>query len=85
MIRGKNGEEQGGWCSQEVREWYGVGLWKEIRKDWHLISSRLSFVVGNERRVKFWKDKWCGVIPLCDSFPTLFALVVSKEAWVKDV
>ena len=42
-------------------------------------------MVGNKRRVKFWKDKWCGVIPLCDSFPTLFALVVSKEAWVKDV
>ena len=33
MIRGKDGEEQGGWCSQEVREGYGVGLWKEIRKD----------------------------------------------------
>ena len=25
--------EGGGWCAYEVREGYGVGLWKEIRKD----------------------------------------------------
>ncbi|RVW29063.1 hypothetical protein CK203_091577 [Vitis vinifera] len=31
------------------------------------------------------KDKWCGATPLCDSFPSLFALTISKEAWVKDV
>ncbi|RVW40434.1 Protein arginine N-methyltransferase 2 [Vitis vinifera] len=36
-------------------------------------------------RVKFWKDIWCGDKPLCVSFPSLLALVVSKDAWVKDV
>ncbi|KAL6322348.1 hypothetical protein AAG906_007901 [Vitis piasezkii] len=33
-------------------------------------------------RVKFWKDRWCGAAPFCVSFPTLFALAVSKDAWV---
>ena len=56
MIRGKYGEKQGGWCSKEVRDVYSVRLWKAIRKEWHVVSSRLSFVVGNGQRVKFWKD-----------------------------
>ena len=47
VIRGKYGEEHGGWCSQEVRKGYGVGLWKTIRKLGHLVSSSFSFVVGN--------------------------------------
>ena len=51
-------------------------LWKAI--------SRLSFVVGNGQRVKFW-DRWCGAAHFRVSFPTLFALTVSKNAWVKDV
>ena len=35
--------------------------------------------------MSFWRDKWCGDLPLCDSFPSLFALPVSKEVWVKGV
>ncbi|RVX18485.1 hypothetical protein CK203_006665 [Vitis vinifera] len=50
VIRGKYGEEQGGWCSWDVREGYGVGLWKAIRKLGHIVSSRLSFVVENDQR-----------------------------------
>ena len=36
-------------------------------------------------RERFWKDKWCGVASLCDSFPALFAIATSKQALVKDV
>ena len=64
---------------------YGVGLWKAIRKVRHIVSSRLSFVVGNGQMVSFWKDTWCGDTPLCASFPSLFALAKPKETWVKDV
>ena len=35
--------------------------------------------------VKFQKDRWCGVAPFHVLFPTLFALVVCKDAWMKDV
>ena len=85
VIRGKYGEEQGGWCSKEVRDGYGLGLWIAIRRKWHVVSSRLSFVVDNGQRVRFWKDRWCGDSPFCFDFPTLFAIATSKDARVKDV
>ena len=37
------------------------------------------FEVGNETRVKFEKDRWCGEQPLFEIFPSLFALSNSKE------
>ena len=70
---------------KEVRGGYGVGLWKAIRREWYVVSGRLSFVVGNGQRVRFLKDRWCGDSPFCVTFPTLFALAASKDAWVKDV
>ena len=32
VINGKYGEEEEGWYSREVREGFGVGFWKAIRK-----------------------------------------------------
>ena len=32
IIKGKFGEEKGGWRSGVVKEPYGVGVWKEIGK-----------------------------------------------------
>ena len=57
---------------------------KAIRRWWPLVSSSLSFVVGNGMRVKFRKDAWCGGTHLSIAFPTLFALADSKEAEVRD-
>ena len=37
------------------------------------------------RRVSFWKDVWCGEEALGRSFPTLFNMVVNKDALVRDV
>ena len=85
VIRGKYEEDRGGWCSHEVREGYEVRLWKTIRKLGHLVSIRLSFVVGNGQRMSFRKDKWCGTSSFCEYFPSLFAFTASKEAWVSDM
>ena len=85
VIRGKYEEDRGGWCSYEVREGYEVRLWKTIRKLGHLVSIRLSFVVGNGQRMSFRKDKWCGTSSFCEYFPSLFAFTASKEAWVSDM
>ena len=63
-----------------MRDSYGVGLWKAIRLLWELVSSITLFVVGNGRRVKFWRDRWCCDEPLCVSFPSLFTLV----SWVAE-
>ena len=49
------------------------------------MQNKVVFFVGDDRRVKFWKDKWCGNFAFCDSFPSLYALVASKEAWLVDL
>ena len=61
----------GGWCSGDSRESHGVGLWKAIRKGWMKFSKRVAFKVGDGRRVRFWKDRWCGEDSLEEAFPRL--------------
>ena len=73
-----------GWSSRGVREGYGVGLWKEIGKEGSLLLNNVSFSMGDGKRVRFWKDIWCRSNSHCEAFPFLFALAVSKEAWVAD-
>ena len=65
-----------------MREGFGVGFWKEIRKEGSLMQNKVVFSVGNGRKVKFWKDKWCGSFALCNSFPSLYAFAAFKEAWL---
>ena len=84
FIKGKYEEVEGGWCSKEVCDGYGVGLWKAMRKLWAMFNTKVSFCVANGRRVKFWKGRWCGNDLLCESFPSLFALASSKEVWVAE-
>ena len=53
--------------------------------DWNIVGTRISFSVDNGRKVRFWRNRWCGDSPLSVSFPTLFALAIDKEAWVVDI
>ena len=39
------------------------------------MKSNFVFSMGDGRRVRFWKDRWCGDDTLSLSFPSLFALV----------
>ena len=61
-----------------------MGVWKAIRKYWESIRSRSCFIIGNGRKVKFWKDLWCEDQALKDVFPNLFQLAVNKDRWVFD-
>ncbi|RVW99516.1 putative ribonuclease H protein [Vitis vinifera] len=75
------------WCYANERE----AFWKQVisqkygveEGDW--CTRPLAYQVGSGWRVKFWKDKWCGDEPLCESFPYLFSISLSKDAWVSDV
>ena len=49
------------------------------------MSGRLAYQVGNEQRVRFYINKWCGYESFCESFSSLFTLSSSKEAWVANV
>ena len=83
--RRKFRESQGGWCSGECRNSFGIGLWKEIRKGWDMVRLNAKFVVGVGSRVRFWKDVWGGEEALCITFPTLFSLAVRKDALIREV
>ena len=40
--------------------------------------------MADDKRVRFWKDIWYGNSSLCEVFPSLFDLAVSKDACVTD-
>ena len=69
VIRRKYEEILGGWCMCEIRGGCGIGIWKEIRKEWKTLLPNAMFLVGDGRRGSFWKDFWCGEEALCTSFP----------------
>ncbi|RVW51870.1 putative ribonuclease H protein [Vitis vinifera] len=66
VIRGKYGEEQGGWSSKEARgEGHGVGLWKTLRKEWEVV--KIFFVALNRKQIQqgvddrvIWRETNCG-------------------------
>jgi hypothetical protein len=59
VIHSKYGSLPGGWTSATIPGPYGVGLWKNIRKDWVHFAQYLRFEVGDGTRIKFWTDSWC--------------------------
>lgn len=62
-----------------VREGNGVGVWKAIIKGWDVLKSMFCFIVENERRVKFWKDRCCDDLSLEEAFLMLFFIASNKE------
>ena len=84
IISSKYDLQDGGWCSKGVRDCYGVGVWKAIRNGWESFHSHSCFFVGDDTRVKFWKDLWCENQSLEEAFPTLFNLSVNKDSWVAE-
>ena len=67
-------------CSRALREGYGVVLWKVIWSGLKEFNNRVGFRVGNDRRVRFWNDRWCEEELLVLAFPMLFSIATDKEA-----
>ena len=82
VIVGKFGEEEGGWTTREVRESYGMGLWKDIRKGWEEVFPRTCIRIGNGRRTRFWWDFWVGDSKLKDFFPLLYRIATHNSVVV---
>ena len=78
-------EDFGEWCSGDINGGLGVGLWKEIKKEWPQLFQNTYFVLGNGRRISFWKDVWCGEEALSLTFPNLFRMTAQKDARVADL
>ena len=85
VIRSKFGEDYGGWSSGDIKGGFGVGLWKEIRKEWIHLFQNTYFALGDGSRISFWKDAWCGEEALSLTFPNLFRLTAQKNAKAVDL
>ena len=82
VIRGKCGECKGDWCTLDTRGGFGF-----LEGNFDLLAVLVAICplrFGNGQRIKFWKDVWLVNTPLQVSFPLLFALAESKEAWVRE-
>ena len=64
---------------------FGVGLWKDIRREAQQLKQDCNLMLSDGGRIRFWEDKWFGEIPPCDQFPTLYAVAASKGAKVGEV
>ena len=58
---------------------------RKSAKEWPLLLQNSAFSLGNGRRIRFWKDVWCGEEVLCSLFPSMFSLAVQKDAMVSDM
>jgi hypothetical protein len=74
----------GGWCSKEVGDSFGFGVWKSIRRGWDAFAVHVRYEIGNGSKVLFWHDVWCGEIPLKTLFSELFLIARGKDAWVEE-
>ena len=82
MVDLKYGSLWGGWCFLEPGGAFGMGLWKYIRKGWETVKGFTRHVVGDETRISFWHDLWCGDSVLKVAFPVLFGIACVKNAFV---
>ena len=62
-----------------------MGLWKNISRLARQLKQNCVFALGKGNRVKLWEDTWCEEGPLCELFPSLYALADSKGAMAADV
>ena len=69
------GSEGGVWC----------GVLEGNQEGRVSIAKQIIFSMGDGRRVRFWKDKWCRNNALFGYFPSLYALAAFKEACLMEL
>ncbi|GMP50653.1 hypothetical protein CsSME_00017186 [Camellia sinensis var. sinensis] len=79
VIAAKFGVDSRDWRTRKVTRFHGRGLWRGIWFWRDEFWDRVHFRVGNGKRVRFWRDKWCGEVLLEDRFPLIFGIAADPE------
>ena len=62
----------------------GQSLLRFIHKGWGRFYHHFSSKVGVDSSIFFWHDSWCEEGPLQDLFPSLYVLVMNRDATIVD-
>uniref|UniRef100_A0A2N9J169 Uncharacterized protein n=1 Tax=Fagus sylvatica TaxID=28930 RepID=A0A2N9J169_FAGSY len=73
-----------GWHSKEGRGGHGVCLWKHIQSGWSRFSLYFHYTIGFGDSARFWVDRWSDEGLLRDVFPTIYQIVLHKQATVSE-
>jgi len=84
LIQHKYGQEDQ-WCSEEVTETYGVGVWRTIRNLWLAFRDNVRIKVGRGNKALFWKEDWTGQGSLENLFPGLFSICLNPDSKIQEV
>ena len=71
---------RGEWCWGRIEKILELSCGKKLINIGGTLLDNDKFRIRDGNRVCFWKDLWYGKEAMCTSFPTLFSLVVNKEA-----
>ena len=63
----------------------GIGLWKGISSVVVNLKQNCIFELREGNRIRFEEDTWCGELPLCVTFPTLYNVAGTRKAMVDEV
>ena len=56
-----------------------------INKEGAMLKQFRNFVVGDGKRVCFWKEIWCGMRPLSETFHNIYSVAATKDACLTDL
>lgn len=71
--------ETDGWDPIVPRGPFGWSPWRSILSQLDRYKAGLAFKVGDGRRIRFWKDAWCGERPLMEVYPEIFSMAVDPN------
>ena len=73
-----------GWSTKDLNRGRSYRLWADILKHKEVFFSFSAFLLGDETKIRFWKDGWCEAQSLSEKFLDLFSILLSKDAFVAD-
>lgn len=70
---------------KDVWDGYGWQYGRQLEMGWNDVKSRSCFIVGDDKKVEFWKNRWCDHRTLEEAFTVIFSMSITKDVWVTEM